>query len=200
MNIYSYNTTEYIKDMGTPNRLKIVEKDLQENKVKSRNYKRKQKALFLDRDNTLINCEIGTYIIDKNDIKFIDKNIVKLAELSYKYDFVCIVTNQPIIAMGKISLKELENINSFIIEYCLSKGLKIDVVTFCPHHPHKGFDGELKVLKSDCFCRKPNPGLLIEQAFLRNINLKESIMIGDSENDQLAASNAGCEFRNVDIL
>ena len=65
-NIYSYNTTEYIKDMGTPNRLNLVEHDLRINKVNLRNYKNKQKALFLDRDNTLIKCEIGKYIIDKN--------------------------------------------------------------------------------------------------------------------------------------
>ena len=58
-NIYSYNTTEYIKDMGTPNRLNIVEHDLRNNKVNLRNYKNKQKALFLDRDNTIIKCEIG---------------------------------------------------------------------------------------------------------------------------------------------
>ena len=53
------------------------------------------------------------------------------------------VTNQPTISMGKLSLIELNEINSFIIKFCLSIGLKIDVVTFCPHHPHKGFEGEI---------------------------------------------------------
>ncbi len=200
INIYSYNTTEYIKDMGTPRRLKIVEEDLKKNKVSSKNYKNKQKALFLDRDNTLINCKIGKYIVDKKEIKFIDKNIFKIAKISNAYNFVCLVTNQPSIAMGKLSIKELENINSFIIKYCLSKGLKIDVVSFCPHHPHKGFQGEIEVLKNDCFCRKPNPGLILEQAFFRNINLKESLMIGDSDSDSQAADNSGCNFLHVDNL
>ena len=102
--------------------------------------------------------------------------------------------------MGKLSLKELDHINSIVIKFCLSKGLKIDVVTFCPHHPHKGFKDELEILKHDCFCRKPNPGLLIEQAFLRNINLQESLMIGDSDNDFFAAKNAGCNFLNINQL
>ena len=200
INIYSYNTTEYIKDMGTSSRFEIVEKDLKQNKVNDRNYKNKQKALFLDRDNTLINCSIGKYILDINEIKFIDKNILKIAKISNSYNLVCLVTNQPSIAMGKISIRELENINSFIIKYCLSKGLKIDVVSFCPHHPHRGFEGEIKVLKNDCFCRKPNPGLILEQSFIRNINLQQSLLIGDSESDSNAAKNSGCDFIHVDNL
>ena len=91
-------------------------------------------------------------------------------------------------------------IDALNVKFCLSKGLKIDVVTFCPHHPHKGFKGELEILKKDCFCRKPNPGLLFEQSFLRNINLKESLMIGDSDNDFFAAKNAGCNFLNINDL
>ena len=58
-NIFSYNTTEYIKDMGTPERLNLVKKDLAQNKVNLKNYKNNQKALFLDRDNTLISCKPG---------------------------------------------------------------------------------------------------------------------------------------------
>ncbi len=199
-NVYSYNTTEYIKDMGTPKRLKIVENDLIMNKVNLRNYKNNQKALFLDRDNTLIKCDIGEYILNKNEINFIDSHIKKISSISKKYDLVCLVTNQPIIAMGKLSIKQLETINSIIVNYCLEKNLKIDVITYCPHHPHKGYEKEIPLLKRDCFCRKPNPGLFIEQAFLRNINLKESLMIGDSKVDALAAKNAGCSFLKVQEL
>ena len=200
INIYSYNTTEYIKDMGTPKRLKVVQEDLSKGKVFHKNYRNPQKALFLDRDNTLIKCEIGEYVVNKNKIEFIIPNIENIFKISLKYDLVCLVTNQPVIAMGKLTLRELDEINSILVKFCLSKGLKIDVVTFCPHHPHKGFKGELEILKKDCFCRKPNPGLLFEQSFLRNINLKESLMIGDSDNDFFAAKNAGCNFLNINDL
>ena len=200
INIYSYNTTEYIKDMGTPYRLKVVAEDLSKEKVNRKNYKNIQKALFLDRDNTLIRCSLGKYIINKNEIEILSKNIEKIIPISLEYDLVCLLTNQPVIAMGKISLRDLNEINSIVIKSCLSMGLKIDIVSYCPHHPHKGYDGEIEILKYDCFCRKPNPGLFLEQSFLRNINLKESLMIGDSENDLFAAENAGCKFLNVKNL
>ena len=102
--------------------------------------------------------------------------------------------------MGKLTLRKLEDINSIIVKYCLSKGLKIDVVSFCPHHPHFGFEKEITYLKKDCFCRKPNPGLFFEQAIFRNINLEDSLMIGDSEVDFIAAKNAGCKFMDVNKL
>jgi len=200
INIYSYNTTEYIKDMGTPKRLKVIENDLLKDKVNKKNYTNLQKTLFLDRDNTLIKCDIGKYILHEKEIDFNVPNIEKIIPISLKYDFVCLLTNQPTISMGKINLRDLDRINSLVIKYCLSKGLKIDVVTFCPHHPHKGYKGEIPILKKDCFCRKPNPGLFFEQAFFRNIDLKESLMIGDSDNDLLASMNAGCNFLNVNDL
>ena len=200
INIYSYNTTEYIKDMGTPKRLKIVEEDLAQKKVFRRNYKNLQKALFLDRDNTLIKCDIGEYIINKNQIDFIVKNIERIIPLSFNYDLVCLITNQPALAMGKLSLNDLDEINSIVVKFCLSKGLKIDVITFCPHHPHQGYKDEIQILKTDCFCRKPNPGLFFEQSFSRNIDLKESLMIGDSYDDLMASKNAGCSFLSVNDL
>ena len=200
INIYSYNTTEYIKDMGTPKRLKVVAEDLSKAIVNRKNYTNIQKALFLDRDNTLIKCSQGKYVINKNEIEILSKNIENIIPISLDYDLVCLVTNQPVIAMGKISLRDLDEINSVVVKSCLSMGLKIDIVSFCPHHPHKGYKGELEFLKYDCFCRKPNPGLFFEQAFLRNINLKESLMIGDSDYDLFAAENAGCKFLNINDL
>ena len=186
--------------MGTPKRLKVVESDLLRDKVNKKNYTNSQKTLFLDRDNTLIKCDIGRYILKEKDIVFHVQNIEKILSISLNYDFVCLLTNQPSIAMGKLNLRDLDRINTLVVKFCLSKGLKIDVVTFCPHHPHKGYEGEIPLLKKDCFCRKPNPGLFYEQAFFRNIDLKESLMIGDSDNDLMASMNAGCKFLHVNDL
>ena len=146
INIYSYNTTEYIKDMGTPKRLKVVQEDLSKGKVFHKNYKNPQKALFLDRDNTLIKCEKGDYVINKNQIEFIIPNIDNIVQISLKYDLVCLVTNQPVIAMGKISLRELDEINSILVKFCLAKGIKIDIFTFFQHHhfSFKRFPSPLK--------------------------------------------------------
>ena len=110
------------------------------------------------------------------------------------------VTNQPQISMGIISFEELYDINCLIIVELLKFNFKVDEVVFCPHHPHKGFDNEIIELKMDCFCRKPNPGMIIHQAILKNIDLSNSLMIGDSNEDLYAASNAGLEFINIEDI
>ncbi len=195
--IYSYNTSEYIKDMGTPNRLKQVEKDISNNILSKKNYSNFQKALFIDRDNTLIKCDPKSYILSSRNIIFLDENIKKLAKISDSFSIIAIVTNQPQISMNILSLEELEDINNKIILYCRSKSLLIDTVIWCPHHPHKGFESENKLLKTDCFCRKPSPGMLLELSYQRNIDLNSSLFVGDSLVDMQAANSAGCDFKNI---
>ncbi len=195
--IYSYNTSEYIKDMGTPNRLRQVEKDISNNILRKKNYSNFQKALFIDRDNTLIKCDPKSYILSSRNIQFLDENINKLAKISDSFSIIAIVTNQPQISMNKLSLEQLEDINNKIIIYCRSKSLLIDTVIWCPHHPHKGFESENELLKTDCFCRKPNPGMLLELSYQRNIDLNSSLFVGDSFVDMQAANSAGCDFKNI---
>ncbi len=195
--IYSYNTSEYIKDMGTPNRFKEVEKDIDNQVLKKKNYSNKQRALFLDRDNTLIKCDPNSYILSSKNIIFIEKNIKKLAKISDLFSIIAIVTNQPQISMNKLSLELLEDINNKIILHCRSQSLPIDTVIWCPHHPHKGFKFENKLLKTDCFCRKPNPGMLLELSYQKNIDLHSSLFVGDSLVDLEAANSAGCDFKNI---
>ena len=173
---------------------------IQNNHLDIHNYQQKQKALFIDRDNTIVECKKGEYILANSAISFLNENIKKISIIAKDYQLVVLVTNQPQIAMGNLSLQELEIINSKIVDFCLKNNLKIDVISFCPHHPHKGFNYEVPILKLDCFCRKPNPGMFLEQAFLRNIDLSKSLMIGDSLTDQMAAKNAGCNFYFVDDL
>ena len=72
------------------------------------------------------------------------------------------------------------------------EGAYIDGLYYCPHHPHKGYEGEVAELKIECDCRKPKPGLLFKAAKDFNIDLNKSWMIGDSENDIHAGLAAGC--------
>ncbi len=198
--IFSYNTSEYIKDMGTEKRYEEVKLAIKKGTLKNKNYCSPQKALFIDRDNTLIKCKPNNYILSINDIEFMEKNILQLANLSTNFSIIAIVTNQPQIAMNKLSLKDLENINNQIIHYCRSKSLLIDTVIWCPHHPHKGYKSELSALKTDCFCRKPKPGMLLELSYQRNINLNSSLFVGDSLVDKQASESAGCDFINIKDL
>ena len=197
LRVFSYNTSEYVKDMGTPKRLKQVYSDLKKGIVNNNCYLKKQKCLFVDRDNTLIECKKNQYINSISDLKFIDKNIIFLAEKSSLFNMVIMATNQPQISMGIISWEEVNLINSFIVNYCLKFNLKINSVALCPHHPHSGFKDEILNLKQDCFCRKPKPGMFLYESYLRNIDLRSSTLAGDSEADFLASKNAEMSFLDI---
>ena len=72
-------------------------------------------------------------------------------------------------------------------------GTYVDGIYICPHHPDKGFEGERPEYKIDCSCRKPKPGLLLQAAKDFNIDLSQSVMIGDSTRDVEAGRAAGCK-------
>ena len=104
-----------------------------------------------------------------------------------------VVTNQPVIARGEVSFEELEVIHNKMETLLGKEGAYLDAIYFCPHHPHKGYEGERPELKFDCDCRKPKPGMLLKAAQDFNIDLSQSWMIGDGENDIKAGQNAGCQ-------
>ena len=189
--MYVYDSPEYVKDMGTPDRYESVCRDFSEGKVKARNLHNKQKAVFLDRDG-VINKYVG-FLRDIDDFELLDgvsKAIRKINESGY---LAIVVTNQPVIARGEVSFAELTEIHNKMETLLGEDGAYLDAIYFCPHHPDKGFDGEIPELKFDCDCRKPKPGMLIKAAKDFNIDLKHSWMIGDSESDILAGKSAGCE-------
>ena len=193
-NVFSYNTSEYLKDMGTPDRLKKVSKDIKNGAVSRYSYRNKQRAIFIDRDNTLNKCLDGEYIVDIRQINLFEKRIKNISKLSAKYDLVVLITNQPQISMGKVSWQKVIEINGEIISRCQLLGLNISSFYLCPHHVISGFKDEIISLKSSCFCRKPQPGLFLEAAFKRNIDLNKSIMIGDSWRDKKASEEINLKF------
>ena len=199
-NVFSYNTSEYMFDMGTPKRLIKVEKDLKNKLVFKKSYVNPQKALFLDRDNTLIKCKKGSYICAREQIDIFKERVIKLANIGEQFDLIIMVSNQPQISMGLTDWQGVININGELINNCLKLGLKISCFYICPHHPHRGFNNEILNLKSNCFCRKPNPGMFLEASFNRNINLSKSLMIGDSIADKKAALNASLDFKWIDSI
>ena len=87
---------------------------------------------------------------------------------------------------------ELDEIHNKMETLLGKDGAYIDGLYYCPHHPHKGYEGERPELKIECECRKPKPGMLMKAAKDFNVDLEKSWMIGDGENDVLAGKNAGC--------
>lgn len=188
--LFAYNSTEYIRDMGTPERYKAVCDDYLSGIVYDRNLLRKQRAIFLDRDGT-INKYVG-FLRNINQMELV-KNSAKAIELINKSRFLTVVvTNQPVIARGEVTYNQLADIHHKMETLLGEQGAYLDDIYFCPHHPHKGYEGEIPELKIDCLCRKPKPGMLQKAAEEHNIDLLKSWMIGDSENDVIAGKTAGC--------
>lgn len=188
--MFCYHSSEYVKDMGTPERFYSVENDFKTGKVTAKNLSKKQKAVFLDRDGT-INVYKG-FLTDIDDFELIS-GISEAVKCINKSGYLCIVvTNQPVIARGEVTLEELSMIHNKMETLLGLKNAYVDGIYFCPHHPHKGYQGEIARLKIDCDCRKPKPGMLLKAAEDFNIDLSKSFMIGDSENDIKAGIAAGC--------
>ena len=189
--MFCYDSPEYVKDMGTPKRYNAVSVDLKKGIISGKNLRNAQKAIFLDRDGT-INQYVG-FLHNIDDMSLIDNvasAIKKINELGY---LAIVVTNQPVIARGEVTFEELNQIHNKMETLLGHEGAYVDAIYYCPHHPDKGFAGEVKALKIDCKCRKPKPGLLYKAASEYNIDLKNSWMVGDGKNDIFAGINAGCK-------
>ena len=187
--IFAYDTPEYIKDMGTPDRFYETEKDIENGKVHARNLKNKQKAIFLDRDGT-INKMVG-FVTKPEQFELIEGAAEAIKAINKSGYLAIVVTNQPVIARGDCTFEELQTIHDKMETELGKVGAFVDAIYICPHHTDKGFEGERPEYKCNCDCRKPKPGLLLQAAKDFNIDLSESYMIGDSHRDVEAGENAG---------
>jgi histidinol-phosphate phosphatase family protein len=151
--VYAYNTSEYLKDMGTPGRLQKVEADLESGKVAALNLANKQKCIFLDRDGVI---NYDTDLIKHPDeftlYPFAAEAIKKINKSGY---LAVVVTNQSAVARGLTDLNGLNEIHKKMEWQLGEQGAFVDAIYFCPHHPHGGFEGEVPEFKMDCDCRKP---------------------------------------------
>ena len=187
--VYAYRSTEYVKDMGTPDRLKAVTADMLNGVVSGRSLKQRQRAVFLDRDGT-INEYVG-FLRHVEDFRLLPGVSEAVAKINSSPYLAIVATNQPVIARGEVSFQELEEIHKKMETELGKGGAYLDDLFFCPHHPHKGYEGEIPELKIDCDCRKPKTGMLKQAAEKYNIDLSQSWYIGDSTVDIQTGKNAG---------
>lgn len=194
--IYAYDTPEYIKDMGTPDRFYEAEYDIATGLVHARNLSVPQKAIFLDRDGT-INQYVG-FLTKTEQFELIEGAAEAIRKINKSGYLAIVVTNQPVIARGDVTWEGLQTIHDKMETELGKSGAFIDAIYICPHHPDKGFEGERPEYKRVCDCRKPKPGLLVKAAADFNIDLSQSYMIGDSDWDVQAGEAAGVK-RSVRI-
>ncbi|MDC7279108.1 HAD-IIIA family hydrolase [Butyrivibrio fibrisolvens] len=189
--LYCYDSPEYVKDMGTPERYYQVSEDYKRGIIEKKNLHSKQCAIFLDRDGT-INVEKG-FLSNIEQFELLPKVSEAIRKINESGFLAIVITNQPVIARGEISFTGLEEIHNKMETLLGADGAYLDDIYYCPHHPDKGFKGEVKELKVNCSCRKPKPGMILSAAEKFNIDLSKSWMIGDSERDVLAGKAAGCK-------
>ena len=187
--MYAYLSREYIKDMGTPERLSCVERDLESGLVARSRRDRSMPAVFFDRDG-VVNVERG-HIVSEDDVELYP-GVAEALKLLKAAGYVCVVvTNQPVVARGECSMDALRRIHGKIDMLLGRWGAYFDAWYCCPHHPDRGFPGEIADLKISCNCRKPATGMLVQCRNDLNVDLKSSWLIGDQTRDIQMAKNAG---------
>ena len=188
-NIYAYHSPEYVKDVGTVDRINATVEELRSGLIAAKNLKNKQRAIFIDRDGTM-NVSKG-FISKAEDLELIPGTIEAVKAINKSGALAIVITNQPVIARGECSFEELHNIHNKLKTLLGEKGAFVDDIFYCPHHTDKGFEGEVPELKFDCECRKPKTGMVMNAVEKYNIDLSQSYMVGDSTMDLETARNAG---------
>ena len=187
--LLGYNSPEFIKDIGTPERYDKISAQFENGIVQSSSLATPQRAVFLDRD--------GTIIPDKDCLRTADElellpgAAAAIHELNLAGWRSVVITNQPVIAKGFCDEAELQKIHNKLESLLGLEHAFLDRIYFCPHHPEKGFAGERPELKINCDCRKPKIGMIQKAAADLNIDLSQSWLIGDTTTDLQTAKNAG---------
>ena len=184
-----YVSSEYIKDMGTPDRWAKVEKDVLSGKVARLNRKYPRPAVFLDRDGVI--CKEVNLLSQKQQVELLLGAAEAIKQINTAGYLAIIVTNQPVIARNLCSLEDLADIHKRLETRLGEEHAFVDAIYFCPHHPDKGYPEERVEYKIECTCRKPKPGMLLQAASDWNIDLQQSYMIGDRQWDVMAGEAAG---------
>lgn len=187
--LLGYNTPEYIKDIGTPERYDKACGEVASGVVARSSFSDPVPAVFLDRDGTLNREADGLRSVDQ--LELLPGVAEAVQTLNHCGLRVVVVTNQPVIAKGYITEAELQNIHNKLESLLGMEHAYVDRIYHCPHHPDGGFPGERPELKIECECRKPRPGMLLRAARELNLDLSRSWMVGDTTVDVQCARNAG---------
>ncbi len=151
------------------------------------NRKLKKRAVFLDRDGTLVHLKLGEYTTSPKQLRLLPGAATAVRALNRIGYSVVIITNQGVIAKGKTTHKEVDYLHAILIDRLGKKGARVDAVYYCPHHP----EGKIPKYAIRCRCRKPEIGMITKAMKDMSIDMKKSFLIGDTTGDILTGHRAG---------
>jgi len=164
--------------------------DQQQRDISELSFLSRNRAIFLDRDG-VVNVE-KNFVLSPEEMELINEAPEAIRKINDSVFLAVVITNQSAVARNLISLDELDRIHQKMMDDLKAQGAYLDGIYYCPHHP--GYDKSKgnSLFIQDCYCRKPKPGMLEQAAEELNLDLKNSVLIGDAERDILAGKEAGC--------
>lgn len=187
--IRAYKTAEYIKDIGTIERLGKVSRDIINGKVKRFSKRHKRPAIFIDRDGTIVMDVDLLHRVEDLDLLSFSAAAIKKINASDYLSFL--ITNQPVVARNLCDTSVIAQIHNKLETLLGRNGAYLNDIYFCPHHPDKGYPEENPDLKIDCDCRKPKTGMISKAVKEYNVDMESSWFIGDMTTDIQTGRNAG---------
>lgn len=154
-----------------------------------------KKTVFLDRDGTLIN-EVD-YLSNSSQIHLLPGITEGIKKLNAENSVLIVVTNQPVIARGLATIKDVKLMNNILVKMLNRKHAYINAIYFCPHHPetsHPDIPPSAIKYRIDCECRKPKLAMLRKAVEDFSVNLEKQgrvFIIGDTPRDIKTGENLG---------
>lgn len=147
------------------------------------------RLIFLDRDGVV--CEEKNLLCKKEELVLLPRAVEAIRLLNRNNEIVIVVTNQPVVARGLCTEKDVQEMNEYLERLLKENEAHVDRFYYCPHHPKKGDNPEYT---RECECRKPKPGMLLQaKQDLGLETLADCYMVGDTIGDILAGERAGCK-------
>ncbi|HAH04866.1 TPA: D,D-heptose 1,7-bisphosphate phosphatase [Candidatus Komeilibacteria bacterium] len=190
----AYRTAEYLKDVGTPERLAEATRAVNQGIFALFNFDHPRPAIFLDRDGVITE---ETFQKDLNRVAVLPGVAEGLRQINRSAYLAVVISNQAAVAKGFCTYEDVLQYNKKMETLLGNQGAKLDGLYFCPHIPDRGFPGENLKYKIECACRKPKIGMIEQAVKDYNIDLSRSYFIGDATVDALTAENAGIKFVGV---
>ncbi len=187
--VYGYRSPEYVKDVGTVERVAQTLADIESGVIGGKCLREKQRCIFLDRDGTVNQYRGLVYKEEDFELEPCAAEAVRKINRSGWLGIVA--TNQPVVARGLCGIEDVERIHRKMATLLGQEGVYLDDVLFCPHHPDKGYPEENPAYKIPCECRKPKTGMIRTAAERYNIDLSRSWIVGDTTMDIQTGINAG---------